>query len=420
MPLHGSFYPPGDKSISHRLVLFALAAKGNCLISHLSGCADVISSLAIYRRLGGKTENTADGLLIKGLGGDIASGPVDLNCGNSGTTIRLLCGILAGLKGEFTLDGDDMLRKRPMVRVTEPLKRMGAQIDGCLPPVRIRGSFLHAIDYNSPLASAQVKSAILLAGLKGDGLTVYREPVTSRNHTEILLRECGAELKIKENVISIVPGDIQLPAKFTVPGDASGAAFFLSAAAFIPGSDVTALNVSLNPGRIGFLSVLQRMGAGVDIVAQDCAPEAQGRVRVFYNGPLKAACINSEEIPALVDEVPILALVAAHARGTSIFRQVSELKVKEINRLAALHQQLGALGADIKIDGDDLLITGTGNSLQARKDILALDSFRDHRMAMTLALAVKAAGVVLPVKDARSAVISYPDFFSDLNLLWHD
>jgi 3-phosphoshikimate 1-carboxyvinyltransferase len=420
MPLQGSFYPPGDKSISHRIVLFALSAKGKCRISHLSACDDVLSSLAIYHRLGGKTESAADGIIINGLGGDIASGPVNLDCGNSGTTIRLLCGILAGLKGDFTLDGDSMLRKRPMSRVTDPLQRMGARIEGDLPPVRLRGGPLRAVDYNSPIASAQVKSAVLLAGLKGNGLTVYREPAASRNHTEILLRECGAELRAEGNIISIAPGDIQLPAEFAVPGDASGAAFFLSAAAFIPDSDVTALNVSLNPGRIGFLSVLERMGAGVETLAQVRAPEAQGRARVFYNGPLKAAHISPEEIPGLVDEVPVLALAAAHAQGTSIFRQVGELKVKEINRLAALRQQLGALGADIKIDGDDLLITGTGNNLQAKKNITALDSFHDHRMAMMLTLAVKAAGAAWPVQGAQAAAISYPDFFAHLDLLWRD
>jgi 3-phosphoshikimate 1-carboxyvinyltransferase len=396
-----------------------LTAAGECLLSNLSDCEDVRSSLNIYLALGGRIRPQADKLLITGLGGHINPGHLVLDCANSGTTIRLLCGILAGLPGSFTLDGDAMLRRRPMGRVIAPLKQMGALLEGELPPVQIQGSKLRGIDYNSPLASAQVKSAVLLAGLNAQGKTVYREPVASRNHTEILLRECGAELTINKNTISLTPGPITLPDRFSVPADASSAAFFLSAAAFIEHSDVTALNVSLNPGRIGFLSVLRRMGAGIEIESHSETPEPSGKIRVFYNGPLQAAQISAEEIPGLVDEVPVLALAAAWAEGTSIFREVGELKVKETNRLLALKQQLGALGAQIDIKGNDLVIKGTGTP-RSFKAPASLDSLHDHRMAMTLALALKAMKLDLPVAGAQSAAVSYPDFYSDLNLLWRD
>jgi 3-phosphoshikimate 1-carboxyvinyltransferase len=370
--------------------------------------------------LGGQARRKGDELLISGLAGKVNPGPIALDCGNSGTTMRLLCGILAGCRGNFSLDGDAMLRRRPMGRVTAPLHHMGAHIAGELPPLTIQGRDLRGIDYNSPLASAQVKSAVLLAGLNAQGKTIYREPMASRNHTEILLQKCGADLRINKNILRLTPGSITLPPRFNVPGDASGAAFFLSAAAFIPDSEVTAFNVSLNPGRIGFLAVLRRMGAGVEVTVQSDEAEPHGRIKIFYNGPLQATRISAQEIPGLVDEVPILALAAAHAAGTSVFHQVGELKVKEIDRLLALKQQLGALGAKIEIRGNDLIIEGNGKLTPPKEKSPALDSAHDHRMAMTLALAVKAMGREIPVKGAAAAAISYPDFYSDLALLWQD
>jgi 3-phosphoshikimate 1-carboxyvinyltransferase len=330
--------------------------------------------------------------------------------------MRLACGILAGLKGDFILDGDAMLRRRPMARVTEPLKQMGARISGELAPLRITGGPLRGVDYCSPLASAQVKSAVLLAGLNAKGATTYSEPMPSRNHTELLLRACGADLSLSERRCRLIPGEINLPATFTVPGDASGAAFFLTAAAFIPGSDVIARNMSLNPGRIAFLEVLRRMGAGVEITCQEAELEPWGQARVFYNGPLRAVQVT--EIPSLVDEVPILALAAAHARGLSVFHEVGELAVKEVNRLLALQQQLGALGAEIALKGGDLIINGRPALDKARAAVAPLDSWGDHRMAMTLTMALKALDMPLPVKGAESVSVSYPDFFQDLARLW--
>jgi 3-phosphoshikimate 1-carboxyvinyltransferase len=425
MPLQGKFYPPGDKSISHRIILLALAAGGQCEISHLSPCADVDSSLRIYLALGGRARQNADSLLIHGLQGKLNPSPAPLDCGNSGTTMRLLCGLLASSPGSFSLDGDAMLRRRPMGRVIAPLTQMGADIKGEHPPLNIRGRTLHGIDYDSPLASAQVKSAVLLAGLRADGQTSYREAMPSRNHTEILLRACGAQLQTEHNTTTLIPGPITLPADFNVPGDASGAAFFLTAAAFIPHSDVSARQVSLNPGRIGFLKVLERMGAGVEISGPDEPGEAkglepQGNIRVFYNGPLRAARITAQEVPGLVDEIPVLALAAAQAQGTSVFQEVGELKVKETDRLLALRRQLSLLGAQISIKGNDLIIKGKGKLLPPSPGPTALDSAHDHRMAMTLALALKSIGLDLPIKGADSAAISYPDFYSDLAWLWKD
>jgi 3-phosphoshikimate 1-carboxyvinyltransferase len=412
MPLQGSFYPPGDKSISHRFILLALLAEGQCAVSHLSACDDVRASLAIYQALGGSMEDNR----ITGLGGRIHPGPLSLDCGNSGTSMRLLCGVLAGLRGDFILDGDAQLRRRPMARVAIPLKLMGAHIEGSQAPLRVSGRPLRAIDYCSPLASAQVKSAVLLAGLNAGGVTSYYEPMPSRDHTEILLRACGAELSLRQGRLRLAPGKITLPPALEAPGDASGAAFFLTAAAFIPDSDVTALNMSLNPGRIAFLSVLRRMGAGVEIHPQAAAAggEARGQARVFYNGPLRAVQVT--EIPGLVDEAPILALAAAHACGISVFHEVGELAVKEVNRLLALQQQLGALGAEIALQGNNLIING--KPALDKTPAAPLDSWHDHRMAMTLAMALKACGRQLPVKGAESVSISYPDFFRDLDMLW--
>lgn len=418
MPFTGSFTPPGDKSISHRLILSALIGEGTVKTAGLSTCDDVNSSLKIYRQLGGQTETKSGRLILKGLNGrlDASSGPLD--CGNSGTTARLLTGILAPTPGFFTLDGDFQLRKRPMERVAQPLRMMGAKIEttnGRL-PLTITGRTLKSIDYHSEVPSAQVKSAILFAALGADGPTSYIDALPTRDHTERLLQYCGVPLEIKGDKIIVKPGKLNLPDEYDVPGDPSGAAFFLTAAAFVPDSDVTAENMSLSESRIGFLKVLSRMGAGVEISLEREHPEPKGQVRVYYNGPLKAANIAGEEIPSLVDEVPILALAATQAEGITVFHDVDELRVKEIDRLTALRHQLGALGAKIKIDGDDMLIAGhTKYVIPA-----ALDSGHDHRMAMTLALALKLLRAEVPIEGRESASISYPSFFSDLDKLWRN
>lgn len=420
MPLIGTFTPMGDKSISHRVALFALLAGGQCLVSNLSQCDDVLTSLAVCRALGCRISQQGNALAITGMNGKLAVDGLTLDCANSGTTMRLMCGILSGLQGSFVLDGDEMLRKRPMARVVKPLRAMGADIS-CVddkPPIRINGhKALRAINYVAPMASAQVKSALLLAGLKASGRTLFTEPAPSRNHSEIMLQQFGARLERQGNSISLLPGVLTMPSTLSVPGDASSAAFFLCAAAFIPHSRVSALNVSLNPTRIEFLHVLKAMGAGVEISRVDDRHELSGHVLVYHKGPLNGVEVKAEAIAGLIDEIPILALVAANAHGPTVFHGVGELAVKEVNRLLAIKQQLGQLGATIEIAGDDLIISGQG-LLCGRADVLLLDSQNDHRMAMTLALALKALRQPGEIKGANSVSVSYPGFYDDLKRLW--
>lgn len=413
--LKGSFVPPGDKSISHRAGLLALIAQGSCLVSNYSPCQDCASTLEAYRRLGGNPLAEGDDLRLTGLGGRLAP-QARVDCGNSGTTMRLLMGILAGAGGDFLLDGDESLRKRPMERVAKPLRLMGARVD-CpegRPPVSLKGGGLKGIDYALPVASAQLKSAVLLAGVQAQGVTRVSEPSPSRDHTERLLTLCGARLDKEERAWRIEHSALTLPPELRVPGDASSAAFFLCAALITPDSQVSAEGMLLNPTRVGFLEVLRRMGANLEVEEQGWVPEETGRVLATYTPGLKACEVLPAEIPLLVDEVPILALVATQAQGTTIMRQVGELRVKETDRLAAIASQLGAMGAHISIKGDDLVIEGPTPLSDPGHE---LDSFGDHRIAMTLRL----AGLLCPsppaIRDLACAAVSYPGFAQDLEML---
>jgi 3-phosphoshikimate 1-carboxyvinyltransferase len=416
MKLQGVFAPPGDKSISHRAGLFALLGKGQMRVSNYSPCQDCASTLAAVALLGIEPRFTNDGLVVlTGAQGRLRPGAL-VDCSNSGTTMRLLMGLLAGVPGNFVLDGDDSLRRRPMERVAKPLRLMGAQVD-CpdgRPPVSLTGGGLKGIDYTLPVASAQLKSALLLAGVQAAGSTFVGEPVVSRDHSERMLALCGAKLRREPGGWRIERSELTLPEELRVPGDASSAAFFLGAAAITPGSEVTAEGTLLNPTRIGFLEVLKRMGADLHIEEQGRVPEEWGRVRVAYSPGLTACVVRAEEIPLLVDEVPILALVATQARGTTVLKEVGELRVKESDRLSAVASQLGAMGADISIEGEDLVINGP-TPLKAPAG--QLDSFGDHRIAMTLTLAGVLSGGSLGIKDEECAAVSYPGFRHDLGLL---
>ena len=414
MSLRGSFQPPGDKSISHRIALLALLARGECRVENFSPCADCAASLAALRGLGGGVEEEGEALAIRGAGGKLVP-EAEMDCGNSGTTMRLLCGVLAGVEGEYTLDGDESLRRRPMARVARPLRLMGAQVktrDG-RPPLAVRGGGLQGIDYHLPVASAQLKSALLLAGLQAEGETVIHEPAPSRDHSERLLRLMGADLQGGEGVWRVRRSRLVLPGSFRVPGDASSAAFFLCAAAILPGSRLSAGGVLLNPTRTGFLSVLERMGARLEVQRQGEQPEPWGRVTVEHGPELTACRVAAEEIPLLVDEVPILALVATQARGTTVFEGVGELRVKESDRVAALLSQLGALGARLTVRGEDLLVHGP-TVLAAPAE---LESFGDHRIAMTLRLACLLAGGESRIRGEECTAISYPGFHRQLEEL---
>jgi 3-phosphoshikimate 1-carboxyvinyltransferase len=338
-----------------------------------------------------------------------------IGCQNSGTTLRLLMGIVAGVLGVYSLDGDESLRRRPMERVAEPLRLMGAKVETTAgkPPVRITGGGLKGITYTPPVASAQLKSAVMLAAVQAEGVTMVTEPAVSRDHTERLLAQCQADISRQDGAWRIKPSRLILPDSLSVPGDISSAAFFLCAAAILPGSEVTAKDVLLNPTRTQFLEVLKRMGAQVEVDLQSKRPEPRGDVRVRHNLGLKACEIMAQEIPLLVDEVPILALVASQARGTTVFRQVGELRVKESDRLAAIVSQLGSMGARARIDGDDLAVTGP-TALAAPQE---LESFGDHRMAMMLRLAGIIAGGQPQINGEGCVSVSYPGFHHTLKRL---
>ncbi len=426
MPLTGDFSPIGDKSISHRIALIAILAKGECKVSNFSTGEDCQSSLAAFTTLGGELKRSADNtrITIKGLEGNIRDrGLTTIDCGNSGTTIRFLMGILSGLNhGSFRLSGDEYLSQRPMERIASPLRSMGADISTSAdkPPVAISAAKLHGIEYTLPIPSAQLKSAILLAGLNASGSTRVIEPTPSRNHTELMLKACGADISCTAEGITVLASELTLPESFYVPSDPSSAAFFLTAAALIEGSDVTAKGILLNPTRIHFLRVLQRMGAAIEITERGKMPEAWGDINVKYNGRLSATNITPEEVPLLVDEIPILALAAALANGTSHYQGLAELRVKETDRLTAVKEELGAYGAAIEItadtspDSDGLKITGVPSLKRPEQFI---DSRGDHRMAMTLRLANVLAETEIMIYKEECAAVSYPDFLQDLQRL---
>jgi 3-phosphoshikimate 1-carboxyvinyltransferase len=399
------------------------------LVEGLSDCDDVRSSLAVFGALGGRAVPAGNGdLLITGLGGEWD--PPDnllLPCDNSGTTMRLLTGILAGKPGRYVLDGDAQLRRRPMERVAVPLRKMGARItttDG-RPPVTVEGAPLTGVSVRMSHASAQLKSAILLAGLSAEGETVVAEPAPSRDHTERMIAHFRGDVETSGLTVAVRPSKLILSDRFRVPADPSSAAFFLTAAAFLPGSRVTAESVLVSETRTGFLRVLGRMGARVEISGRGDRPMAEasfrhgepmGDVTVGFDGVLSGTEIPAGEIASLIDEIPVLALAATQARGRTVFHNVGELRVKETDRLGSIVAQLGALGADAAAQNDDLVINGP-TRLSVPE---GLDSGADHRLAMTLSLALKTAGGRAPIAGRESISVSYPNFDEHLESLWRD
>lgn len=423
MKIEGSFYPPGDKSISHRLALMSLISRGACEIRNFSSARDCMTSLRIVGELGGMVRIESERLLIRGIDRRLKSG-ASMDCENSGTTIRLLMGILSPNHGDFQLDGDQSLRNRPMERVAIPLREMGANIicsEMGKPPVRIIGSDLHGIEFRLPTPSAQVKSAVLLAGIQTEGQTSVVELIPSRDHTEILLRKCGADIEKTQSGWSVRKSTLTMPERYYVPGDASSACFFICAATVIPGSRVVARKVLLNPTRTGAISVLKRMGAdmetlihhGADSTHADDPGEIYGDITARFNGALKPFEVSPEETPLLVDEVPILALVATQATGSSVFHDVSELRIKESDRVQAIVSQLNSMGAHLETRGDSLYIHGP-TKLVARNN---MESFGDHRIAMTLKMAGLISDSFPKINDEDCIGISYPDFTDTLESL---
>lgn len=415
--LSGTVTIPGDKSISHRAVLFASLADGVTTIKGFLEGEDCLSTIACMRKLGVVIDQVGSDVTVTGKGLQGLHEPEEvLDTGNSGTTIRLLMGVLAGLPFSSVLKGDASIAKRPMARVTGPLKMMNARIDGRqfadLTPIHIRGGDLRGITYHSPVASAQVKSAILLAGLQAEGVTKVHEPHKSRDHTERMLRSFGVSVASDNGSASIRGGQTLKPAEIEVPGDISSAAFMLAAAMIVPDSEVKLLNAGLNPTRDGIMEVLHMMGADITRENERTAgdePVADLRVKT---SELKGVTIGGGLIPRLIDEIPAIAVLATQAHGTTVIKDAEELKVKETNRIDTVVNQLKKLGADIEAKDDGMVIRGP----VSLKGGLA-DSFGDHRIGMAMALCGLISESPVTVSGTEAIAVSYPGFFDQLNRL---
>lgn len=423
--MRGSTHVPGDKSISHRAVLFSAMAEGTSRVSGVLDSADVRSSIGAVRALGAQVslEKQPDGSLAGGITGWGMAGPSQpegpIDCGNSGTTVRLLMGILAPWPIRATLTGDASLQKRPMRRITAPLMKMGAHFEPAGQehlPITVVGGGLHPITYDAPMASAQLKTAVLLAGMYANGTTTLNEPAPSRNHTELMLPEYGVATTAGERTASVTGPAQPQASEVLVPGDPSSAAFLVCAAVMCPGSTIQVENVSLNTARIGFTRTLERMGAEVSVSRTGAAgKEPYGIIEACYTPHLRGCEVPAEKIAGIIDEIPVLALVAAHAHGVTVFRQVNELRVKETDRLAAIIDGLAKLGVDAWCEGDDLYIEGQPDL--AVPEGLQFDSLGDHRLAMTWSLVGLTGKVPVSIKNFEAVGVSYPGFLTDIERL---
>ncbi|MCA1320735.1 3-phosphoshikimate 1-carboxyvinyltransferase [Bacillus tianshenii] len=416
--LNGSIDIPGDKSISHRSVMFGSLAKGKTTVENFLPGEDCLSTISCFRKLGVEIEQQESSVTIYGKGMDSLKEPSDvLDVGNSGTTARLMMGILSGLPIHTVLIGDASIAKRPMKRVTGPLRDMGASIqgnqDGNFTPISIQGGNLKGLKFVSPVASAQVKSAILLAGLQANGRTTVEEPFKSRDHTERMLKAFGVNLEVDGNTISLDgKQELKSDLHIVVPGDISSAAFFLVAGAIVPCSRITLRRVGLNPTRTGILDVLKSMGASLTYsnVTED-GPEPYADITV-ETSELKGVEISGDIIPRLIDEIPIIALMATQASGTTVIKDAEELKVKETNRIDTVVNELKKLGADITATEDGMIING-GTKLEGA----VLDSYGDHRISMMGAIASLIANGETVLENEEAINVSYPSFFEHLNRL---
>jgi 3-phosphoshikimate 1-carboxyvinyltransferase len=412
-PLRGELRPPPDKSVSHRAALIAAMGEGETRIEGYLDSGDTRSTLTAIQALGAEVQG-ADlaRLRVRGVG---LRGALDaaIDVGNAGTLLRLLPGWLAGQEGRaWTLDGDDSIRRRPVDRSVEPLREMGARLrcrDDRLPPLRIDGAPLRGISYELPVASAQVKSCLLFAGLLAEGETVVAEPLPSRDHTERMLAAAGAEVERRDRLVSVRPPARLEPGEIVVPGDFSSAAFFLVAALLVPGSEVTLTGVGLNPTRTGLLGVLGRMGADIEVEPQAIAGgEPGGRIRARFS-ELRGTEVSGGEVPLAIDELPLVALAACFAEGETTIRDAAELRRKESDRIASVSEALATLGARVEPTEDGMRIAG-GDGLEGG----AIDPRGDHRVAMLGAVAGLASRHGVEVSGMEAAAISYPGFETDL------
>ena len=410
--IKGRLRVPGDKSISHRAVMFGAISKGITNIKGFLTGADCISTISIFKKMGIDIEIKKTDVTVKGKGLYGLSNPGEiLDCGNSGTTTRLVSGILSAQNFTSVLTGDKSIQKRPMNRIIAPLTLMGADIksnDG-FAPLTITGSSLHGIEYNSPVASAQVKSAILLAGLYADSPTTVIEPAKSRDHTELMLKKFGANLNTTKTSATINPCKELFSTDIDVPSDISSAAFFMAAAVLVPGSELILENVGINPTRDGVIKVLKDMGANIEIINSNDEFEPVADIKVSYS-KLHATTIGGEIIPTLIDELPLLAAIASLAEGKTIIKDAAELKVKESNRIKVMCEELSKLGVNVVETEDGMEIEGT-NKLLGNVTISTHD---DHRIAMTFAILGLISEGEIKLDNKACVEISYPEFFDDL------
>jgi 3-phosphoshikimate 1-carboxyvinyltransferase len=415
--LSGEITVPGDKSISHRAIMFGSLAEGTTEIHGFLKGADCLSTIHCFRQMGIEIEEKDNIIFVEGKGLHGLSAPKDvLDVGNSGTTTRLMSGILAGQDFSCILSGDDSLNSRPMKRIMNPLSEMGADIvsmagNGCA-PLKITGRPLSAIRYNSPVASAQVKSAVLLAGLYADGITSVTEPALSRNHTELMLESFGVPVSCHGLTSSVCPPERLVAQKIIVPGDISSAAYFIVAGLITPDSEILIKNVGINPTRAGILKVCEAMGADITYLnRQDEKGEPTADLLV-KTSKLTSTVIEGDIIPTLIDELPVIALLACFAEGTTIIRDAQELKVKESNRIDLMATNLNAMGASVTPTDDGMIIEG-GHPLHGA----SIHCKYDHRIAMTFTIAGINADGETDIVDSECVDVSYPTFFEDLERL---
>lgn len=415
--LRGEITVPGDKSISHRTVMLGALSKGTTEVHNFLQGADCLSTINCFKKMGINIEFNKAFLTIKGNGLYGLSKPASvLDVGNSGTTTRIMSGILAAQSFETTLNGDESIQRRPMGRIIEPLSQMGAAIEsirnnGCA-PILIKGSRLHGIHYISKVASAQVKSAVLLAGLYADGETSVTEPYISRNHTEIMLNYFGGNVKTIETTATVTPNPTLIGQKVTIPGDISSAAYFIAAGLMVPNSEILIKNVGINPTRDGIIRVCKQMGADISLLNENNANGELTADIFVKSSELNGIEIKGGVIPTLIDELPIISVLACFAKGRTIIKDAAELKVKESNRIDVCVNNLKSMGADVTATDDGMIING-GNELHGS----VIDSKLDHRIAMSFAIAALMAKGTTSITNAECVNISYPGFYSDLKML---
>jgi 3-phosphoshikimate 1-carboxyvinyltransferase len=415
--LKGEIKVPGDKSISHRAVMFGSISNGLTKVTNFLPGEDCLSTISCFRSLGVDINQSGSEVTIRGKGLDgLRRSDHTLYVGNSGTTIRLLMGILSGLSFESRLEGDESIAKRPMTRVTVPLSKMGAKItgknNGEFTPLTVNGQKLTGITYELPVASAQVKSAILLAGLQAEGVTTVIEPVKTRDHTERMILQFGGSVEQQGDKVIVSGGQELTGTNIDVPGDISSAAFFLAAGAITPGSEILLKNVGLNPTRTGIIDVLKEMGADLTIENYDQkSAEPAGDIRIKYS-QLRGTTVAGELIPRLIDEIPVIALLASQAEGQTIIKDAAELKVKETNRIDTVVNELTKLGAKIEATEDGMIIEGKSDLKGG-----TVSTYGDHRIGMMLSVAALISSEEVSLEDSEAVAVSYPGFFEDLDSL---